>query len=438
MNKFALRAIALAVLALAQPVFANEIDDLKAEIAAQKAAEAAQKARLDALEAKLDAAAASQQATAPAPKAAKSGFDGLAYTSPTFDIKLYGLIDATIGVIDHATSAGGHKIGFDATATNAPWFSGARWGITGARKFADEGLSAIFKLENEYLIKDGSADDSEAAFGRDAWVGFQSEGLGKLTFGRQNTLARDFALTYLDPYGSSAVSYEEGGGTNGNNFKQLIFYAGSATGTRYDNGVVWKKDFGGGLFAGAGFQFGEVPADKKRNTTESLAAGYNGGVFNVSGFVTHSDVEGLSHNAFSIGGNYQVSIVRINAGYFHYTADNPSGLPSRSDNAYTISAKIAPPGKIDYELGYQIMKTEDAGVNGSGSVLNAFKDTSSVAAVASGNRNTVYGSVFYHFDKSTEVYLAADHQTLTGNYMVATAHGFKDQNEVGVGVRLRF
>ena len=65
MKKFAMRASALAVLALCQPAFANEIDDLKAEIAAQKAAEAAQQARLDALEQRLDAMS-SQPAAAPA------------------------------------------------------------------------------------------------------------------------------------------------------------------------------------------------------------------------------------------------------------------------------------------------------------------------------------------------------------------------------------
>src|SRR6185503_729339 len=65
MKKFAMRASALAVLTLCHPVFASEVDDLKAEIAAQKAAEAAQQARLDALEQRLNAIT-SQPAAAPA------------------------------------------------------------------------------------------------------------------------------------------------------------------------------------------------------------------------------------------------------------------------------------------------------------------------------------------------------------------------------------
>jgi predicted porin len=92
-------------------------------------------------------------------------------------------------------------------------------------------------------VKDGSADDSNAAFGRDAWIGIQNDALGKLTFGRQNTVPRDFAQNYGDPYGSANVTLEEGGWTNSNNFKQLIFYAGSATGTRYNT----QTEFGVGL-----------------------------------------------------------------------------------------------------------------------------------------------------------------------------------------------
>src|SRR5258707_25635 len=110
----------------------------------------------------------------------------------------------------------------------------------------------IFKLESEFDYQTGEEDTPGVLFNRDAWIGFQSEALGKLTFGRQNALARDFTGIYGDPYTSARVTLEEGGYTNVNNFKQLIFYAASATGTRYDRGMVWKKDFGG-FVAGVGY-----------------------------------------------------------------------------------------------------------------------------------------------------------------------------------------
>jgi predicted porin len=368
---------------------------------------------------------------------ANAEVNGLAYESPNFGIRLYGLIDATIGSIDHADATGARKTGFDATPSDAPWFSGARWGITGRRSFTDEGLNIIFKLENEYLLKDGSADDPNAAFGRDAWIGVQNDTIGKLTFGRQNTLARDFSQNYGDPYGSANVTLEEGGWTNSNNFKQLIFYAGSASGTRYNNGVVWKKAFTGGLTAGLGYQFGEQAGSLSKGSTQAAALGYNGGVFNVSGFLNHANVNGHTHDSYSIGGNTQFGIVRVNAGYFHYKADQ-GALGDRNDKAYTLSAKFAPAGKLDYEVGYQVMKADNAAVNSAGNVINAFADGSGDSATATGNRTTYYGSVFYHFDPSTEVYFAADHLKLSGGYHQASTNGFADQTEFGVGIRFRF
>jgi predicted porin len=376
-------------------------------------------------------------ATLVACASAQAQQSGLSYQSPNFNVRLYGLLDATLGTIDHTDAAGGRITGFDATPSSAPWFSGARWGITGQRNFADEGLSAIFKLESEYLVKDGAADDPNAAFGRDAWIGVQSAGLGKLTFGRQNTLARDFSQNYGDPYGTANVTLEEGGWTNSNNFKQMIYYAGSASGTRYNSSVVWKNNFGP-VAAGLGYQFGEQSGNTGKGSTQAAALGYNGGGFNVSGFVNHANVNQHSHSSYSIGGNYRIDIVRINAGYFHYTAQQNATVGDRTDKAFTVSTKIAPAGKMDYELGFQVMKADKAAVNGAGNVINAFADGSAATAAATGKRSTLYGSVFYHFDASTEVYVAADHLNLDGGYKQASTHGYSSQTELGVGMRLRF
>jgi predicted porin len=280
-------------------------------------------------------------------------------------------------------------------------------------------------------------------FGRDAWAGFESDALGKLSFGRQNALGRDFAAGYLDPYGAAKASTAEGGGTNTNNFKQMIYYAGSATGTRYDRGVVWKKVFDNGLVAGLGYQFGGVAGAFQTGSTKTAALAYNGGPFNVAGFVNSANVAGLTHDSYSIGGNYSLGMFRVNAGYFHYTAEqgalNAAG--KRKDNGYTVSANFMPAGKIDYQLGYQIMSANNAGITGSGAtanVLNAFADTSGVAATASGKRKTLYASAFYHFDRQTEVYLVADRLTMTDGYRQKGAFGFMDQTELGAGLRFKF
>jgi hypothetical protein len=174
-------------------------------------------------------------------------------------------INANIGSYffwNNANAAG--KTQFDMPVA---FFSGNRWGIDGSHALPNSGgLKAIFKLESEYEVLTGNMDTPGVLFNRDAWLGIQSESLGKITLGRQNTLAREFSKTYGDAYGPAAVNLEEGGYTNNNNFKQFIYYSGSATGTRYDKGIVWKKQFGD-IVAGGGYQIGGVPGDTTTGTT---------------------------------------------------------------------------------------------------------------------------------------------------------------------------
>ena len=397
---------------------------------AQAAAKQAQAALEQALAAAYEARKSSASVAAPA--AEKSGGGGLTVSSGANSATLYGLIDVTLSSVSQKNAAGDSKVGFQ-----TPWFSGSRWGVTGSHDLAAGGLKAIFRLESEFVPATGEEDTPGVLFNRDAWAGFQSEDLGKLTFGRQNALGRDISAGYMDPYGSAKASTNEGGGTNTNNFKQIIYYGGSATGTRINNGVVWKKAFSNGLVAGAAYAFGDTVGDAAEGTTTSVALAYNGGAFNVASFATQAKLNGLNSNAYSVGGNFTAGTVRVNAGYFRYTGEQ-GALGSRTDNAYTVSLNFAPGGKMDYQLGYQVMKADNAALSKpvGGIVKNAFASIAGVTAVGSGNRNTVYASTMYHFDKSTVVYLAADYLTLDGSY--GTVNGSNNQTEVGVGLRTRF
>jgi len=362
---------------------------------------------------------------------------GSAYAQSS--VTIYGLIDATISTTNNANASGARLTGI-----STAWFSGNRLGFRGKEDLGG-GMDAIFKLEAEYLVATGAMDTPGVLFNRDSWVGLQDQRtFGQVTIGRQNTLARDFAQVYGDAYGSSAIGYEEGGFTNNNNFKQMIFYAGSATGTRYDNGVVWKKVFDNGLVAGAGYQFGEVAGSFNSGTTKSFGLGYNAPSFVLASFYNEADVGNKAdastekHKSWSLGGSYMFGITRLNAGYFHYTAEQ-GALGKRTDNAWTVSAKFAPQGVMDYEIGYQVMKASNAAYNSDGTgTLNAYSDASGSTATGSGKKSTLYGSVFYHLSKRTELYVAADYMKLGDGYRVASANGFKNQTELAVGMRTRF
>ena len=71
-------------------------------------------------------------------------------------------------------------------------------------------------------------------------------------------------------------------------------------------------------------------------------------------------------------------------------------------------------------------------------VLNAFANASTAKATATGSRATLYASAFYHFDKITEVYVAADYLKLKDGYKVGATNGFANQTEFALGLRTRF
>lgn len=442
-------AAVLAALAAASPARADELADLKAEIAAQKQAAAAQQARLDALEKKLanvqqaseQQAAAAKQAAAAPQAAAAGGYaygQGLTVNAGGATMNLYGLIDVSYVHADHLAA------GASTTGPRVAWFSGNRWGITGKRPMGDSGLDMIFRLEAEYTSQNGEFDDNTQMFGRDSWVGVQSDAVGKLTLGYQDAPARDAigSAIYGDAYGSAAPSLEEGGYTNNNNFKHLIFYAGSASGTRMNNSVVWKKDFKNGLFASAAYQFNGAGSAGGfgNNTTKQVTLAYAGGDWNLAGFVTSADINGNTHKSYSFGGNTSFGPVRLNAGYYHYTAQQNAALGDRKDDAYTLSGKYTLSKAVDFELGYQTEKAKNAAFGKDGAVMGpirAFNDGSGATTAVNGTRSTMYASVFYHFDRFTEVYLAGDSMKLKDGSTLK-ADGSQKQTELAVGMRTRF
>ena len=485
MKNFALTATALAALTFLPPAFANEIDDLKAEISAQKAAAAAQQARLDALEQRLNAVTAAP-AAAPAKnpavvsKAMTTDQNGVAlieapsgvalYDDGNTSLHIYGLIEATTSHANHQTTSGGSTSGFQVA-----WFSGNRLGFDADHALAVgdsiglPGLKVISKLETEFELPTGDMDTANVFFNRDAWMGFYSDDLGKLTFGRQNTLTRDFTETWGDAYGTADVVLKEGGYSNVNNFKQFIFYSGSANGTRMNSSIVWKKKFGDHIVAGLAYAFGSqggggsgdvgnggaTPGDFTKGTTQEASIALNSvqvgpGLMSGNLSFDRANVNDLIHQSELIGGNYRIGIVRVNAGYAHYTAEQglANAAGKRTDNSWTVSMSLLPTPKNEFALGFNEMKGHNAGFNGGGNILNPFGNTADVTAVADGSKKVFFGSYMYHVDRQLDLYLAADHFKVDGAWVLGDAQGngdhfgsgraYKGNTEVAVGARYKF
>src|SRR5215470_7921514 len=265
LSNIAVRSVLVAAttasaMTLALPAKADEISELRAEIRAmnrrlaemedQKAKLDEQKTKIKALNERLQQMEQQQKsvvAAAPASGSLLTKGKGIAddvlsgrpvhiYETSGTDVVLYGIIEATFG---HQTNV--DALGHTSTGLNVSWFSGNRWGIYGTQKlFSDYGINFIARMESEFELPSGNMDTPGVLFNRDAWVGFEGPSLGKFTVGRQNTLPRDVANIWGDPYGDSKLSTKEGGFTNNNNFKQLIFYTSGGNGaggqgdTRYD------------------------------------------------------------------------------------------------------------------------------------------------------------------------------------------------------------
>lgn len=497
---------AAAVALMAGPATASDLDDLRtyvdqrlkdiekaqADIAKAQAELAAKADAVAKAEADVKAQKAAQPATASAaePAALKTNHDGnmlgilnnpvMLYDDDKTKVHFYGLIEATLSSADRQKSATSNKsaqtIGFQTA-----WFSGNRYGFDADHALDELGgnlgmpdLKVITRLEGEFEQPNGHFDTNNGIFNRDAWVGFYSKDLGKVTMGRQNTLTRDFTNIWGDPYGSAPIELGEGGYTNVNNFKQFIFYSAGPDGTRSDSAVNWKKKWGEHWVTGLGYGFsskanggsadpgtgGALPGANANGSSMQASLGYNKidigpGSANVNANYDRGNLDDLVHQAALVGGNYTIGWFRVNTGYIHYVAQQGMNhsMPSRSDNAWTASIDINAIKKTTLALGYQQMMGHNAGmvVNSSGilQTLNPFfGDTKDVTAVKNGRKDSLYGSVMYHADRQTDFYVASDYMKVHGGWVVGDALGngnlfgrgqaHNDEYEVATGVRFKF
>jgi len=345
----------------------------------------------------------------------------------------YILIDTSFVSKSNATADGRTKLDL---AT--PWLSGSRWGLRGDIKTNIEGFNVIYKLEGEYTTADGALDTANVLFNRDAWVGFKSELIGQVTIGRQNTLARDFAVIYGDPFAHAEVNYDEGGWTNTNNFKQLIYFAASVDGTRVNRGITWKKVTKSGFAMGAAYNLTSTEANTStKNSTAEVALGYNAENWHASIFHSEANNSGYTQKSTGVGGNVKpVSWLRLNAGYFSYSADQGAGKPERTDSAYTVSGTVQTNPKWSYHLGYEVLKATDAGLKG-GFMQNPFSNGAASTVFGTGSKDVLYGLIMRHLSSRMEAYAGFDLMKLKDGYKLSSTNGHDSQTEIVLGIRIR-
>ena len=88
------------------------------------------------------------------------------------------------GAIDEGVQYTSNVKGKSNIETTSGQDSGDRWGLKGSEDLGG-GLKALFQIENGFNLNTGNLENGGRIFGRQAYVGVQSDSFGTLTVGRQ-------------------------------------------------------------------------------------------------------------------------------------------------------------------------------------------------------------------------------------------------------------
>ena len=173
-------------------------------------------------------------------------------------VTLYGLIDEGL---NYTNNTGGHS----AVQMQSGFAQGSRWGLRGSEDLGG-GLKAIFTLENGFDVNSGKLGQSGRMFGRQSYVGVNSDRFGAVTLGRQY----DSVVDYLAPLTA-----------NGNWAGYLLSHPYDNDNTdnsfRLNNTVKYTSPVLGGFTFGGLYGFSNQPGGFANNRAYSLGAQYVGG-----------------------------------------------------------------------------------------------------------------------------------------------------------------
>ena len=154
-----------------------------------------------------------------------------AHAQSQTNVQVYGLIDAGVEYVTHASPNGDSMTRVISGGKNT-----SRWGFRGSEDLGG-GLKAVFNLEGGILLDTGAADG--ALFKRQANVGLEG-GFGRVVLGRSFTTTYDLVIKF-DPLGfapnyswatsSNATGPSKYGMTTA--FDNLIKYTGTTGGFTY-------------------------------------------------------------------------------------------------------------------------------------------------------------------------------------------------------------
>lgn len=277
-------------------------------------------------------------------------------------VTLYGRLDASLAQktvkIDGVKQYPDTKTGIDSSNLSTQF-----WGLQGSEDLGG-GLRAIFKLESNFNIDDGSIGRDQTLFEREANVGL-SGGFGTVRFGRVYH-AYDTLFAAVNHTDNTNINVSTGVAKVG-----LDHYA-----VRASNAVRYESpSFGGFRFAGTyGFGENKLPNGSSATNQYSLAAWYAEGPITAGvahqrqtprntnkdsstnkdnpDLRTHFNEPALKHNL--IGGGYDFGVAKLVGSY------QQAKQGGTKDKDWQIGVKV-PVGAFNFYVGYADSESKKTG-----------------------------------------------------------------------------
>jgi len=236
-------------------------------------------------------------------------FAGAAFAQSS--VTIYGVVDAGLERYDNGTVT--------ANRLTSGIQSGSRLGFRGNEDLGG-GLSAIFTLESGFNVDDGTSGQGGRLFGRQAFVGVNSNSFGALKLGRQYNPIR-IAVENTDPFGLGLA------GRADNMF--------NVYGDRADNTVNYSTPTWGGFNGQVAYSLGEVAGNNSIGRQWGASVGYGAGPAsavlayhrqNIPATVGGVVVDNGSASTVFLGGAWDFGVAKVHAAFAKDRGDTALGV----------------------------------------------------------------------------------------------------------------
>jgi predicted porin len=336
-------------------------------------------------------------------------------------VTLYGLVDTTVRYLSNANAANDGQVAMG-EGVETP----SRWGLKGTEDLGG-GLSAVFRLENQFQLWSGKLDNSSnQLFQRQAYVGLASSQYGTVTVGRQQTPFFEQMGNTYDPL------------TVADFWQDSYVYNPVGPFLSTNSSVKYSGTFAGLTVEGM-YGFGGVPGSVGSNSMYGLTASYSIGPLSADVGFQQNDVEGKKFNIVNVSTVYAFTpAVKVLAGWLHSQDETGTADFAQQQVGAPLLAS-ASPDRIDdsFYVGSSWQVTSPLTLTVAGYYDHARNAAFLDGALGVGINYSATVLAEYALSKRTEVYGTVDFTRGNGAFL-SDYPGRNNQTGVAIGLRNLF